>query len=85
VVNLTEDLALRQARKADEEIAAGIYRGPLHGIPGAERPVRRARNEDTWGMTPYRDRVIDADATVYTRMTEAVRSFSQSFRREPWP
>src|SRR3989454_3270274 len=72
VVNLTEDLALRQARRADEEIAAGIYRGPLHGIPWGLKDLFAVRGtKTTWGMTPFRDRVIDEDATVYTRLTDA--------------
>ena len=72
VVNLTEDLALRQARQADEEIAAGRYRGPLHGIPWGLKDLFAVRGtKTTWGMTPYRDRVIDQDSTVYTRLTDA--------------
>src|SRR5262245_56048316 len=72
VVNLTEDLALRQARRADDEIAAGTYRGPLHGIPWGLKDLFAVRGtKTTWGMTPYRDRVIDTDSTVYTRLTEA--------------
>jgi Asp-tRNA(Asn)/Glu-tRNA(Gln) amidotransferase A subunit family amidase len=72
VVNLTEDLALRQAHEADEEIAAGNYRGPLHGIPWGLKDLFAVRGtKTTWGMTPYRDRVIDLDSTVYTRLTEA--------------
>ena len=72
VVNLTEDLALRQARQADEEIAAGNYRGPLHGIPWGLKDLFAVRGtKTTWGMTPYRDRVIDQDSTVYTRLTDA--------------
>lgn len=72
VVSLTEDLALRQARQADEEIAAGRYRGPLHGIPWGLKDLFAVRGTTTtWGMTPYRDRVIDHDSTVYTRLTEA--------------
>jgi Asp-tRNA(Asn)/Glu-tRNA(Gln) amidotransferase A subunit family amidase len=72
VVNLTEDLALRQARQADEEIAAGAYRGPLHGIPWGLKDLFAVRGtKTTWGMTPYRDRVIDLDSTVYTRLTDA--------------
>ena len=71
-MNLTEDLALRQARQADEEIAAGKYRGPLHGIPWGLKDLFAVRGtRTTWGMTPFRDRVIDRDATVYTRLTEA--------------
>jgi Asp-tRNA(Asn)/Glu-tRNA(Gln) amidotransferase A subunit family amidase len=72
VVNLTEDLALRQARRADEEIAVGDYRGPLHGIPYGLKDLFAVRGtKTTWGMTPFRDRVIDVDATVYERLTEA--------------
>jgi Asp-tRNA(Asn)/Glu-tRNA(Gln) amidotransferase A subunit family amidase len=72
VVNLTEDLALAQARRADDEIAAGNYRGPLHGIPWGLKDLFAVRGtKTTWGMTPFRDRVIDMDATVYTRLTEA--------------
>lgn len=72
VVNLTEDLALRQARQADEEIASGRYRGPLHGIPWGLKDLFAVKGtKTTWGMTPYRDRVIDSDATVYSRLTEA--------------
>jgi len=65
VVSLTEDLALRQARRADEEIAAGTYRGPLHGIPWGLKDLFAVRGtKTTWGMTPYRDRVIDLDSSV---------------------
>jgi Asp-tRNA(Asn)/Glu-tRNA(Gln) amidotransferase A subunit family amidase len=72
VVNLTEDLALRQARRADEEIAAGMYRGPLHGIPWGLKDLFAVRGtKTTWGMSPYRDRIIDEDSTVYTRLTDA--------------
>jgi Asp-tRNA(Asn)/Glu-tRNA(Gln) amidotransferase A subunit family amidase len=72
VVNLTEDLALRQARRADEEIAAGTYRGPLHGIPWGLKDLFAVRGtKTTWGMTPYRDRIIDLDSSVYTRLTAA--------------
>src|SRR5262249_52743615 len=72
VVNLTEELALRQAREADQEIAAGRYRGPLPGIPYGLKDLFAGRGgETTWGMTPDKDRVIDADATVYSRLTKA--------------
>ena len=72
VVNLTEDIARRQARQADAEIAAGDYRGPLHGIPWGLKDLFAVRGtRTTWGMTPYRDRVIDLDSTVYERLTEA--------------
>jgi Asp-tRNA(Asn)/Glu-tRNA(Gln) amidotransferase A subunit family amidase len=72
VVNLTEELALRQATRADREIAAGRYRGPLHGIPWGLKDLFAVRGvRTTWGMSSYKDRVIDTDATVYTRLTNA--------------
>ena len=72
VVNLTEELALRQAKQADDEIAAGVYRGPLHGIPWGAKDLLAVRGtKTTWGMSPFKDRVIDADATVYERLTKA--------------
>ena len=72
VVNLTEELARRQARKADEEIGDGRYRGPLHGIPWGAKDLLAVRGtKTTWGASPFRDRVIDTDATVYSKLTEA--------------
>ena len=72
VVNLTEDIAREQAARADEEIAAGNYRGPLHGIPwGAKDLLAVKGTKTTWGATPYREQVIDEDATVYRKLTEA--------------
>jgi len=72
VVTLTEELALRQAQRADEEIAAGTYRGPLHGIPWGVKDLLAARGtKTTWGMSPYADRVIDIDSTVVSKLSEA--------------
>jgi Asp-tRNA(Asn)/Glu-tRNA(Gln) amidotransferase A subunit family amidase len=72
VVNLTEEMALRQARQADEDIAAGRYRGPLHGIPWGAKDLLAVRGtRTTWGMSSFKDRIIDVDATVYTRLTNA--------------
>lgn len=72
VVTLTADLALKQARRADKEILAGKYRGPLHGIPwGAKDLLAKKGYKTTWGATPYKDRVIDLDATVIKRLEEA--------------
>ena len=72
VVQLTEELAMQQARRADEEIAAGTYRGPLHGIPWGLKDLFAVEGtRTTWGMTPYRDRVIEQNATVYERLTAA--------------
>lgn len=72
VVTLTEDLALKQAAEADAEIKRGKYRGPLHGIPwGAKDLFATNGIKTTWGAEPYRDQVIDYDATVVERLREA--------------
>jgi Asp-tRNA(Asn)/Glu-tRNA(Gln) amidotransferase A subunit family amidase len=72
VITLTEDLAMDQARRADEEIAAGRYRGPLHGIPwGAKDLIAKKGYKTTWGSEAFRDQLIDMDATVMTRLEEA--------------
>ena len=72
VVSFTKELARRQARLADEEIAAGTYRGPLHGIPWGAKDLLAVRGtRTTWGASPYRNQTIDADATVYSRLRDA--------------
>jgi Asp-tRNA(Asn)/Glu-tRNA(Gln) amidotransferase A subunit family amidase len=72
VVTLTEDLALAQARRADEEIAAGRYRGPLHGIPWGAKDLLATKDiPTTWGATPYKDQIIDLDAAVVQRLEAA--------------
>ncbi|MFO0910558.1 MAG: amidase [Isosphaeraceae bacterium] len=72
VVNLTRDLALAQAAAADAELKAGKDRGPLHGIPyGAKDLLATKGVPTTWGCAPYKDRVIDHDATVVARLREA--------------
>src|SRR5262249_32666564 len=71
-VTITEDLAMKQARAADQEIAAGKYRGPLHGIPYGVKDLCSANGyPTTWGAAPFKDRVIDADATVVSRLNDA--------------
>ena len=72
VVTLTPDLAMAQARRADEELRAGRYRGALHGIPwGAKDLFDTAGIRTTWGATPYKDRVPADDAVVVRRLEEA--------------
>ena len=72
VITLTEDLALRQARRADSEIAAGRYRGPLHGIPwGVKDLLATKEYPTTWGAEPYKDQQFDFDATIVERLEEA--------------
>ena len=72
VVTLTEELALDQARRADEEIARGRYRGPLHGIPWGAKDLLAVRGYPTsWGASPYKDQRLEVDAAVYERLTAA--------------
>ena len=72
VITLTEDRALRQARAADEEIGRGRHRGPLHGIPWGAKDLLAVRGyKTTWGAGPYKDQVIDTDATVVKRLDDA--------------
>jgi len=72
VVTLTEELALKQARRADQEIAAGHYRGPLHGIPwGAKDLLSTIGTKTTWGAEPYKDQVLEENATVVERLEQA--------------
>jgi Asp-tRNA(Asn)/Glu-tRNA(Gln) amidotransferase A subunit family amidase len=72
VVTFTDELAMRQARQADQEIAAGKYRGPLHGIPWGVKDIFAVKGYPTsWGISPFKERVIDTNATVVERMTNA--------------
>lgn len=72
VVTLTEELALAQAQQAEAEISRGKYRGPLHGIPwGAKDLLATKGIRTTWGAEPFRDQVIDYDATVVERLRDA--------------
>ncbi|MCY1032924.1 amidase [Corallococcus sp. BB11-1] len=72
VITLTPELALAQARQADKDIAAGRYKGPLHGIPwGAKDLVDTAGIRTTYGAEPFRDRVPTTDATVVDRLHKA--------------
>lgn len=72
VISLTEERALAQARKMDEELARGFYRGPLHGIPyGAKDLLAAAGYKTTWGAMPYKDQVLNYDAAVIERLDAA--------------
>ncbi len=72
VITITEDLALEQARRADREIAAGDYRGPLHGIPYGVKDLMAVKGHPTtWGSAPYRNQVLDYTATVVERLEAA--------------
>jgi Asp-tRNA(Asn)/Glu-tRNA(Gln) amidotransferase A subunit family amidase len=72
VITLTRDLAFQQAKAADSEIAAGKYRGPLHGIPwGVKDLLDTSGIPTTWGAEPYRNRVPSADGAVVKRLHDA--------------
>ena len=72
VITLTRDQALARAKQADAEIAAGKYRGPLHGIPfGVKDLLDTAKIPTTWGAEPYRNRVPNADSAVVKRLYDA--------------
>ncbi len=72
VVTITRELALQQAARADDEIARGKYRGPLHGIPYGAKDLFAVKGyKTTWGAEPYKDQVFDRDATVIGKLEDA--------------
>ena len=69
---ILEETALKQAKKADEEIARGKYRGPLHGIPYGIKDLLSVEGTETaWGAAPYKGQVISSTATVVKKLEEA--------------
>ena len=72
LISLTENLAFEQAKHADAEIAAGKYKGMLHGIPYGLNDLFAVKGtRTTWGAAPYKEQVIDEDAYVYSKLKEA--------------
>jgi len=72
VITLTEERALRQAKLMDEEIAEGKYRGLLHGIPFGVKDLLATKDyKTTWGSVPFKDQIINEDATVIKKLEEA--------------
>ena len=72
VITLTREHALAQARQADKEIAAGKYRGPLHGIPyGVKDLLDTAGIATTWGAEPFKNRIPTKDSAVVARLNAA--------------
>ena len=72
VITLTEERALEHAARADAELAAGKYRGLLHGIPyGAKDLLAVKGYKTTWGAEPFRDQTIDETATVIKKLDDA--------------
>ena len=71
-ITITEDRALAQAREADAEIAAGKYRGPLHGLPWGAKDLLSVKGyPTTWGAGGFEKQTIDTDATVVQRLDAA--------------
>ncbi|HEY7293685.1 MAG TPA: amidase, partial [Dehalococcoidia bacterium] len=72
VVTLTPERAQREARRAEDELAAGHDRGPLHGIPyGLKDLVATANVPTTWGAAPFKDQIFAYDATIAARLEAA--------------
>ena len=72
VITLTEDLAMKEAKQADKEIAEGKYRSPLMGIPYGVKDLLATKGyKTTWGAMPYKDQMIDEDATVIKKLKAA--------------
>jgi Asp-tRNA(Asn)/Glu-tRNA(Gln) amidotransferase A subunit family amidase len=72
VIEITEDIAIKQAKKADAEIASGKYRGPLHGIPyGIKDLFAVAGTHTTWGTPPYKNQKINQTAFVAAQLEKA--------------
>ncbi len=72
VVSVLEETALLQAKRADDEIASGKYRGPLHGIPYGIKDLLAVKGtKTTWGAAPFKDQSIDETATVVKKLEEA--------------
>ena len=72
VITITEERALTQASNADTELARGLYRGPLHGLPWSAKDLLAVKGyPTTWGAAPYKDQRFDYDATVVQRLDAA--------------
>jgi Asp-tRNA(Asn)/Glu-tRNA(Gln) amidotransferase A subunit family amidase len=72
VITLTEERAMKQAKLMDEELASGKYRGLLHGIPFGVKDLLATKDyKTTWGATPFKDQIINEDATVVKKLESA--------------
>src|SRR5437016_2160865 len=73
VVTVTHERALQQARQAEHDIAAGHYKGPLHGIPYGAKDLLATSGgiPTTWGAAPFRHQMFEYDATVVQKLAEA--------------
>ncbi len=72
VITITEELAMQEAKQADEEIKKGMYRGPLHGIPYGLKDLFAVKGyKTTWGSTPYMNQTIEENSFVYSQLKKA--------------
>lgn len=72
IISLTEEIAYRQAKNADEDLKKGLYRGVLHGIPyGLKDLFAVKQTKTTWGAAPYKNQIIEEDAYVYQKLQAA--------------
>ncbi|OUU19903.1 MAG: hypothetical protein CBC13_11895 [Planctomycetia bacterium TMED53] len=72
VISFTDEIAMAQAQKMDAELSKGKWRGPLHGIPYGVKDLCSVRGtKTTWGAAPYKDQVIEEDASVVRQLEEA--------------
>ncbi len=72
VITITEDLAMQEAKQADDDLKKGKYHGPLHGIPYGLKDLFAVKGyKTTWGSVPYKDQVIDENSFVYTQLKKA--------------
>jgi hypothetical protein len=72
VVTFLDEVGMAQAKQADAEIAAGKYKGPLHGIPWGAKDIIAAKGyPTTWGTAPFKERILDYDASVVEMLREA--------------
>ncbi|MFX1238884.1 MAG: amidase family protein, partial [Promethearchaeota archaeon] len=72
VITITEDIALKQAEIADNEISKGKYRGLLHGIPYGVKDLLAFPNfPTTWGAEPYKNQIINEKATIIKKLEQA--------------
>ena len=71
-ITLTEELAMKEAQQADDDLKKGIYHGPLHGIPYGLKDLFAVKGyKTTWGTTPSHDQVIDENSFVYKQLKQA--------------
>lgn len=72
VVTFLDEYGREEAKRADSEIAAGRYKGPLHGIPWGAKDIISVKGfTTTWGAAPFKDQIFDYDASVVEMLRDA--------------